>query len=152
MLFIGIASLPNLSLQAELVETIRDFRQLRELELVAAYPRSANNALLSSITSIELRKVTFLGNYTRDLSMFGLVMQEWTSFDEQLCRLVDRLRTVGYRHILEVELRPTDIWCHPEKCDFTKFLPKFREKGVVTIIDGAHDGRVHHSSTHHRYR
>jgi len=62
--------------------------------------------------------------------------------DEQLCELVDRLRGTGYYHTLEVELRlgklgrrGSDRGDDPGECDFTEFLPRFREKGVVTILD-----------------
>ena len=66
--------------------------------------------------------------------------------DKELCRLVDRLRATGYRHTLEVELRLTKIGHDVRKCVFTKFLPEFREKGIVTIVGGEHGDRVLHSS------
>ena len=62
--------------------------------------------------------------------------EEWVLTDESLCELVDRLCAAGgYCHTLEVELqhRPK-IWNEPgEYGDFTEVLPRFREKGVVTI-------------------
>lgn len=59
-------------------------------------------------------------------------MEAWASIDEELCRLVDRLCAMGYRHTLEVELRLEEIPGGPRKYGFTEFLHKFREKGVVT--------------------
>ena len=65
--------------------------------------------------------------------------------DDHLCELVDRLRRIGYRHTLEAkllfELAEDDV----SGIDFTAFLPRFREKGVVTIVDDARD-RILHSS------
>lgn len=125
--------------------TIRDFRQLQELELVFCW-RSSLQKVLSSITSTELRKVTFLVRQARDWGVFTRLTREWVLIDEQLCGLVDRLCVTGYRHTLEVELRFTDIWGDFGEYDFTKVLPEFREKGVVTIIDTAQNDRVLHRS------
>ena len=70
--------------------------------------------------------------------------------DEQSCGLVDRLRAVGYPHTLEVELCLSEIGGVPRKYGFAKFLPKFMEKGVVTITHGDHDTRLLYSSAHDR--
>ena len=40
---------------------------------------------------------------------------------------------------MEVELRLNKMREDLRKRDFTKFLPKFREKGAMTIIDPDHD-------------
>jgi len=121
---------------------IGDFRQLRELELTVALPSAAHKVLLSSITSIEFRKVTFSVCYMSD---WGQYLEEWALIDRQLCELVDRLRATGYRHVLEVELRLTETG-DPGENDFTEFLPKFREKGVVIVVDAVHGDRILHSS------
>lgn len=76
---------------------------------------------------------------------------DWALIDNQLCRLVDRLRTMGYCHTLEIELRLTKIRDDPGKFGFPKALPEFREKGVVTITDTLHGARLLHSSAHSRY-
>ena len=62
--------------------------------------------------------------------------------DKELCGLVVRLRGMGYCHTLEVELRLGKLGRRgdyrgddPGECDFTEFLPRFREKGIVTVID-----------------
>ena len=129
--------------------TIGGFQQLQELELAAGHPRSQNYIrLLSSITSTELRKVTFLAKQTRDWIIFAWRMQEWDFIDNALCRLVDRLRAAGYCYTLEVELRLTRIGDGPGTYDFTKFLPEFREKGIVTIIVAVNGDLLLHSSAH----
>ena len=69
--------------------------------------------------------------------------------DEQLCELVDRLRAMGYRRTLEVELRIREIGSDPGSYGFATLLPRFREKGVVMVVDAAHGDRLH-SSTHNR--
>ena len=111
---------------------VRDFRELRELELAMAKPGPTHQVLLSSITSTKLRKVIFLM-----WNMFG-----WEKFaegaaaiDKELCGLADRLRAAGRCHTLEVELRFRGARHYPEEYDFIEFLPEFREKGVVTVIN-----------------
>ena len=101
--------------------------------------------LLSSITSIELRKVTLLASYMGGSGTSAPEVEMWSSIDEQLSTLVDRLRTMGYRCALEAELRLRDIGGDPGEY-FTKTLPRFREKGIVTVIDAANGGWVLHSS------
>ena len=126
--------------------TIRDFRQLQELQLKVTRPSPVHDILLSSISSIELRKILFVAERMNDREPFAPGMERWTLIDEQLCRLVDRLRVTGYRRTLEVELRLTDAGEFPITGGFTKLLPAFREKGVVTITDAAYEGRMLHSS------
>lgn len=78
-------------------------------------------------------------------------MPKWDLIDEQLCGLADRLRSTGYRHTLEAELRLTRIIDPFRWYDFTTFLPKFREKGIVTVIyvyGGPYSDLLLHSSTH----
>ena len=79
-------------------------------------------------------------------------MPEWGFIDEQLCGLADRLRSKGYRHTLEASLRLTRITDPFERYDFTTFLPKFREKGIVTVIYvyAGYGDRLLYSSTHSR--
>ena len=109
-----------------------NFRQLRELELLVSWPNSPNRTPPSSITSIELRGVIVSVQDTYNL---GAVAQTevWASIDKELCGVVNLLSAVGYRHTLEAELRLRRIKGNYGKYDFTKFLPKFREKRVVTI-------------------
>ena len=136
--------------QAEPAVTIHNFRQLRELELTVIRPKDPHKSLLSSITSTELRKIVFPAKYANNWVNFALRVRGWGLIDEQLCRLVDRLCATGYCRTLNVELQLMDIDDDPGDYDFTKFLPGFREKGVVTIIDVAHGDRLLHSSAHNR--
>ena len=109
------------------------------------WPNSSRKSLLSSITSIELRKIIFLVD-SMDLSrIFAQGMEKWTSIDKDLCGIVDQLRTMGHCHILEVELRFARVSADdPGKYSFTDLLPEFGEKGIVTIIDTAQQiGRAH---------
>ena len=102
------------------------------------WPTPAHGAFLSSITSTELRKVVI---------RFAQGMEKWSSIiDKPLCGLVDRLRAAGYRRTLEVELRLAGMRGAFGVGDSATLLPKFREKGVVVIVD-ADDGRVLHSSS-----
>ena len=142
-----IKTIPLPHIRADTAVTIRDFRQLRELELVVTVPKYANNAIFSSINSIELQKVVFQVKYSEyDWMSPAQRMEQWTVTDEQLCGLVDRLHTTGYRQMLEVELRLVRYLGDPGEYDFTRVLPGFREKGVVAIIDVAHGDRILHSS------
>jgi len=103
--------------------------------------------LLSSITSTELRKIVFPVSCTHGWNLFSRGMEVWTVTDKLLCGLVDRLGMTGYHHTLEVELQFTETEIDFSEHDFTKFLPEFREKGVVTITDAVHGDLVLHSST-----
>ena len=127
---------------------IHKFRQLQELELTVAWPNHAHRILLYSITSTELRKISFQTRYMDDRSIFSRKVEAWASIDKQLCGLVERLRLMGYHHTLEAELRLETAEDYPGEHTFTRFLPGFREKGTVTIKDAAHRDRVLYSSTH----
>ena len=70
--------------------------------------------------------------------------------DGQLCELVARLGRAGYHHTLEVELRLPEIGEDMGKYDFRKFLPEFREKGALTVIDTVRGDLVLYSSPHGR--
>jgi len=104
------------------------------------------NGILSSITSVELQKIIVPARYMRNSRIFALRIEAWDLIDEQLCELVARLGWAGYRHTLEVEVRFAEVEDDPRKYEFTEFLPKFKEKGIVTIIDTVRD-LVLHSST-----
>ena len=120
---------------------IRDFQQLRELRLEVKSPEYSHKVLLSSISSTELRKITFLGVYL----MYDR-MDEWDLIDKQLCKLADLLRARGYQHTLEAEAQVSEAGADPGYYNPSCFLPKFRDKGVVTIVHGD----WLHSSTHVR--
>ena len=88
--------------------------------------------------------------YALDWRTFPLRTEVWAFIGNQLCRLVDRLHAMGYRRTLEVELWFARIADDPGEYDFTNFLSGLKEKGVVTILDGAHDNRVFYSSARGR--
>ena len=67
-----------------------------------------------------------------------------------MCEVVDRLRAMGHRHTLEVELRFSRVEGDSGGNDFTNILPRFEEKGVVTIIDRACGDLVYRSSARNR--
>lgn len=75
-------------------------------------------------------------------------MEDWALVDKQLCGLVDRLRAMGYRRTLEVELQFVEIGGDPWEYDFTMIFSEFREKGVVIIVDTNDGDRVLYSSAH----
>jgi len=125
---------------------ISHFRQLREFQLMATWPNSTHEVLLSSITSTELRKIIFPMGYMYNSWIFAARIREWAMIDKQLCELVARLGRTGYRHTLEVEVQFTEVDHDPGKYEFTEFLPEFRERGVVTIIDTVHDLVLHSSA------
>ena len=133
--------------QAKAETTLRSFRQLRELELKVFWLEFPKKVLLSSITSTELRKITFIAEYAAK-GVFARKIEGWDLIDAHLCSLVDRLRAVGYHHTLEVELRLMKTGDFPGKLGFSRLLPAFREEGVVTITDAALGGRAVHCSTY----
>ena len=134
-LFVRTTSSPNSRVQAEPALMIHDFRQLQELELVVTWPSPAYETILSSITSTELRKVIFFVWTPCDWTNLASRTREWDLIDKQLCGLVDRLHVMGYDHTLEAELHLRGIVSGPGEDGFIKFLPGFRERGIVTIID-----------------
>ena len=107
-------------------------------------------APLSSITSTELLRITFSANYMANWVVSARWAEQWVPIDEELYGLVDRLRAAGYRRALEVELLFTKVGTDARVHDFTKLLPRFREKGVVTVIDAVHGDWALRSSTQNR--
>ena len=69
--------------------------------------------------------------------------QQWSSLDVALSDLVDRLRASGYERILELEFRlwfTMDFDLNPDE-----LLPRFREKGGVTVEESAEWGALENS-------
>ena len=88
-------------------------------------------SLIPTITSTDIQKIVFSPFSVRDGEG-----QFWSSLDTGLSSLVDRLRASGHHHVLDVDFR-RDV-------NFAKrvlgagpdgFLPKFRERGRVTILE-----------------
>ena len=121
--------------QAAAPPTIHSFQRLHEFQLKMTVPESHHRAVLSSIASTELRKIILSMVHWGEPETFPRKTEEWALTDKLLCELVDRLCAVGYCHTLEVELQPRrKVWNEPgEYGDFTEVLPRFREKGVVTV-------------------
>ncbi|KAF9647254.1 hypothetical protein BDM02DRAFT_3117393 [Thelephora ganbajun] len=109
--------------------------ELRQLEIGSGLPHEEERAFISSITSTNLRKLVFSRpqpNFMEDPC--------WTPFDDTICGLVDRLQASGYKYTLELELQADSVELG-EEAHHKDFLPKFKEKGLVRIIDFA-SGRV----------
>lgn len=96
---------------------------------------STHESILASITSTELRKLVFSAGRKNASNIFSRGAEVWASTDERLCKLVARLGRMGYSHTLEVEFRLSGGGETHSEHDLTKFLPRFKHKGVVTIID-----------------
>ena len=96
--------------------------------------------LFSAITSTQLRKLVFSTGLTfNNLNMHDVFPRgpdKDALVDENLCQLVDRLDRMGCSHTLEVEFRHSGCGDVHRSHDLTKFLPRFRHKGVVTVTDG----------------
>ena len=55
---------------------------------------------------------------------------------------------MGYRNTLEVELRIHEVVSYHgmKHVNFTNVLPKFKEKGVVAVVDVGHGDQIIYSS------
>jgi len=109
--------------------TLSNCPELRELEINAWHPGTVELDLISSITSTNIRKITF----TQSLAPNRPTVPDhpnWTRLDNSLCRLVDRSEC-GLR--LEVGFRAADAraWWNGE-LGFKKYLPRFYEKGEAS--------------------
>ena len=97
-------------------------------------PRKEEEVLISSITSTNLRKLVitwWISHIEWDFLLFNL---RWISFDDVICGLVDRLEKSGYRHTLELGFRAEFVDLD-EEVDHQEFMPKFKEKGRVRIVE-----------------
>ncbi|KAF9783870.1 hypothetical protein BJ322DRAFT_1067469 [Thelephora terrestris] len=115
--------------------SIANFRQLREFEPLVNWFGNVEG-LIAPISSTKLRKLVISGSSVLNRDIFTQGTEAWGPLDKELCQLVTRLGRAGYRRSLEVELRPSKIRdgdFRPRKIDFTRVLPKFRERGFVTI-------------------
>ena len=115
--------------------TLSNCPELRELEIYAWYPMSPGLALISSITSTKIQRISF----TKTPIRRGRIVypETWAELDNSLCRLVDRLEC-GLR--LEVEFRgfnEEEWW--GVKGGFEGCLPRSYEKGVIRGGRGRRD-------------
>jgi hypothetical protein len=102
--------------------------------MISFDPHEREIALISSIFSMNLRKIIFVPPLSFLAWECLLDNPRWTHFDEVLCALVDRLRVSGYENTLEVEIRA--ILVEPDEgVDHEKFLPKFKAKGRARVVE-----------------
>ncbi|KAF9645177.1 hypothetical protein BDM02DRAFT_3120599 [Thelephora ganbajun] len=116
---------------AESTPSLSRCSELRQLEIDTAFPQEQEQILISSIASTNFRKLVF-----SRLQPNFLKNPCWMPFDDMICELVDRLQVSGYEHTLELELQADSVELGGED-----FLPKFKEKGLVRIIEVS-SGRV----------
>ena len=112
------------------------------------FPRFSHKVPLHAITSTELQKIVFSSTNPCVSTLVGCLTEDWVLVDNQLCELLFRLRAMGYRHTLEVELQFLKVRGNPEKRGFTKLLPRFREKGIVTVVNAAYGGGLLRTPLH----
>ena len=101
-------------------------QELRELEIYASRPKDLELALISSITSTRIQRITFAGPLIRERAVENSHI--WPQLDDSLCKLVGRLECGIW---LEVEFRALNAqaWWGG-KHGFRKHLPKSFEKVV----------------------
>jgi len=89
---------------------------------------------ISSVTSINLRTITFTPHF-RDLSQDALLCRStWAHLDDVLCGLVKKMHKLGYDRTLELVFRFESVSFDPD-LDYPAFMPRFRENGRVRILD-----------------
>lgn len=106
--------------------------ELRRLTVAVVRPQEGEQTLISSITSTNFQRLILVAHPS--ISNSDLDNAYWRPFDNTLCGLVDRLQSSGYKHTLEVELR-ADIVNIRGEVTHEKFLPKFKKKGRVRIVE-----------------
>ena len=96
-------------------------------------PQKEDQILISSITSINLQKITFSLHPSDRKGDAPLDDPRWTSIDDSICRLVDQLRASGLRHTLEVTFWMSFTVYGMEEYR-NSLLLKLREKGQIRIM------------------
>jgi len=91
-------------------------------------------ATISTITSINIWEITFSSHFPPTALHTFLSHHCWTSFDDCISVLADKLRNLGSKQTLEVQFRAEYLVVDSLPVDYKRFLPKFREKGRVTIV------------------
>ena len=104
--------------------TLSNCRELFKLKICAPRAGVVELDAISSITSTNIRKIVF----TQSPAFREIPVNDtyWSRLDDILCRLADRLGC----HLLEVEFLRVQVW----RLNFEKYLPTFREKGLVRIV------------------
>ena len=114
--------------------TLSHFPELRELEFSVLQPTTRHRDTVSSITSVNIRKIIFSHPLIAATLQALTNNTDWKSFDDCVSALADKLRGLGNKQTLEVELRTGSIVLDP-LVDYSGFLSKFREKGRVSVVD-----------------
>ena len=111
-------------------------------------PRASRDTHLGRASS-EIRCGPHLIDHFHQLPKSGLPLQfgrrswdsplrdpRWQHVDDLLYDLVNRLRLLGYQHTLEVEVRVVEFMSLKQGLDDEGFLPRFRKKGRVKMLEG----------------
>jgi len=104
--------------------TLSSCQELRELEINAFCPGTAELDLISSITSMNIQRIAFTMPCIPSRPVVS--PSNWIQLDDSLCQLVDRLKS-GLRLEVEFEALGKQVWWSGER-GFKKFLPRFYEK------------------------
>lgn len=112
--------------------TLKHCQGLCHLEFLTTFPMIKEHAVISSITSTNLRTVVFSLDFRCDMSLVLAASDAWKSMDSIMRGLVDKLCMLGYEHTLVLEFRSESVKLLPD-LDFRSFMPKFRERGRVKI-------------------
>jgi len=96
-------------------------------------PTQVIKSLITSITSMKLQRIVFFGQGLAERLASSDAARHCNVIDNCLCRLIDRLRELGYEGILEVEFQAWRLAEWGAGSDLKKLLPKFEEKGRVKV-------------------
>ena len=115
--------------------TLEHCPELCRLEIFNISPKERERAIISSVTSINLRTIAFLGNGQGSYRTADIleVPSYWEPLDDTLRELVDKLYTLGYKHTLELEFHLRDLDFYSDQT-YPGRLVKFREMGRVKIF------------------
>ena len=101
------------------------------MEITLTDPESPHQAVLGSITSTNVQKITFTWAPCWDSPPANTY---WRAYDLPLCLLADRL---GWERELEAEFKLMD---EVEAMAIVDSLPEFRKKGRITVFRAWADG------------
>jgi hypothetical protein len=114
--------------------TLSHCPELRELEFSGSDPTEDHRATVTSITSLNFRKIK-ISRPSIAATLRALINDTcWISFDDCISALADKLRGLGNIEPLELEFQIGRLVVDP-LADYNGFLPKFREKGRVRIVE-----------------
>jgi len=109
--------------------TLKRCPELCRLEILKNFLGETEHTVISSITSLNLHTIAFLP----DTHCYSSP-HYWNPLDNIACGLVNKLRALGYKHTLELELQFESAKFDP-KLGFRGFLTEFRERGRVRILN-----------------